>query len=156
MAYSDRILTCSEHRTVGAVGSSHHPVPRRSSQGSWMPRCSWHLIAVSEQWWQDFSRCLLVIVKLRHYLESIKSWPWLVSIILHTSNPPSNERDSSTYLPLSSCTSIKEDQIIEQYTVAISIISNINCYQSPIAKKLTPAFARDRALNKVAMVMAYW
>ena len=32
--------------------------------------------------------------------------------------------------------------------------SNINFYQSPIAKKLTPALARDRALNKVAMVMA--
>ena len=27
-------------------------------------------------------------------------------------------------------------------------------YQSPIAKKLTPALAKDRALNKVAMVMA--
>ena len=79
---------------------------------------------------------------------------------IHTSNPSSNEivkRNSSTYLPLSSCTSIKEDQIIEQYTVnkcSYLIISNINCYQSPIAKKLTPAFARDRALNKVAMVMA--
>ena len=35
------------------------------------------------------------------------------------------------------------------------VMSNINYYQSPIAKKLTPALARDRALNKtVAMVMA--
>ena len=33
-------------------------------------------------------------------------------------------------------------------------LSNINCYQSPIAKKLTPALARDRALNTtVAMVI---
>ena len=72
----DRVLTCSERRTVGAVGSSHHPVPRRSPQGSWMPRCSWHLIHVCEHWQE-------------------------------------------------------------------------------IAKKLTPALARDRALHKVAMVMAY-